>query len=208
MSMMTVNPKITSLKQLRSECFSCQLCAIGATRVENRKITGKTHDPHVFAYGNVNAKVFVIGQNPGYNEVLRKRPFVGDSGIFFDERLINIVGLTRQQIYVTNALKCYTPNNRKPERSELDNCRAFLKKELKIIQPMVVVALGNFALDYMTGHTGISSCHGRVEYSKEFDVPVFPMYHPSPMNTNKPALKEKMEKDFTKLRAYISAQEI
>lgn len=206
--MKTSNPKIVQLKRLRSDCFSCQLCSIGSTRVENRSIVGKTHDPHVFAYGNVNAKVFVVGQNPGYNEVLQKRPFVGDSGVFYDQRLLDIVGLTRQQIYVSNAIKCFTPKNRRPHQYELDNCRHFLKKELEIVQPLVVVALGNFALNYFTGHTGISQCHGEVEYSKEFDVFVFPMYHPSPMNTRKPELRKIMDQDFSKLAEYLRDKEI
>ncbi len=191
-----MNPKIIQLQALKQECLRCKDCALceGDNRVQ---------EPHVFGWGNVRAKIMVVGQNPGYDETVQGRPFVGISGKTFDELLSNTLGIERKHIYITNTVKCYTPKNRGPYPEEMALCKHFLKREIEIIKPKIVLALGNYALQYFTKHGGISKCHGQLERSKEFDVDVFPVYHPSPLNMNKPSIRRATEEDFRTLKQIL-----
>jgi DNA polymerase len=191
-----MNPKISALKVLKQECLSCEACQLceGDERVQK---------PHVFGWGNVRAKLMVVGQNPGYDETVRGRPFVGIAGKNFDEFLSSVLGIERKHIYITNTVKCYTPRNRGPYPEEMALCKHFLKKEIEIIKPKIILALGNYALQYFTKHGGISKCHGQLEYSKEFEINVFPMYHPSPLNMNKLSIRQITENDFRTLKRIL-----
>ena len=193
-----MSERIETLRQVKTACFQCTKCKLckGDQRVTR---------PHVFGRGNVNAKIIVVGQNPGYNETVQGKPFIGAAGKNFD-RFLAEIGLTRQDIYITNTVKCYTPDNRGPESDEVQACKEILKKELEAIKPQVVVALGNYALDYFTGHGRMSKCHGQVEHSAEFDVDVFPMYHPSPLNMNKANIVKEAREDFAKLKQYLGGK--
>lgn len=191
-----MNPKIAQLKVLKEECLSCEACQLceGDNRVQK---------PHVFGWGNARAKIMVVGQNPGYDETVQGRPFVGVSGRTFDQMLADVLGIERKHVYITNTVKCYTPKNRGPHPEEMALCKHFLKREIDIIKPKIVLALGNYALQYFTKHGGISKCHGKLERSKEFGVDVFPVYHPSPMNMNKPILRQQTEDDFRTLKRIL-----
>jgi len=148
----------------------------------------------------------VVGQNPGYYETVEKRPFIGKAGKNFDQFLSTVLGLERKYIYITNTVKCYTPNNRGPIDEEINACKTFLKQEFEVIKPKIVLALGNYAVQYFTGHGGMTRCHGQVEYSKEFGVQVFPMYHPSPLNMNKAQIWELTKRDFEKLKRILEKE--
>lgn len=187
--------KIERLVELRNECFSCTKCSL-------HKGDTKVSSPHVFGRGNVNATIMVVGQNPGYNETVQKKPFIGAAGKNFD-KFLQEIGLERKQVYVSNTVKCYTSNNRAPQFHETAACKDFLKREVECVKPKVIVALGNYALKYFTGSMGMSRMHGKLVRSKEFDVDVFPMYHPSPMNMNKQAIVDLTKKDFQKLREHL-----
>jgi DNA polymerase len=191
-----MNEKIKRLAKLKQQCFSCKKCLIacGDARVSS---------PHVFGCGNVSARIVVVGQNPGYNETIIKKPFVGDAGKNFDQFLQSILGIERKYIYITNTIKCYTPGNRPPTDQEIAACKDFLKQEIEIIQPQIVITLGNYALQYFTKHGGITKRHGEVERSEEFSVDIFPMYHPSPLNMNKPVTRAEAEEDFRKLKVIL-----
>ncbi len=195
-----MSERIDLLKELKVECMSCTDCRLhkGDDRVTN---------PHVFGRGNVKAKIMVVGQNPGYNETVEGQPFIGAAGKNFDEFLSDILGLERDHIYITNTVKCYSPKNRAPYWDETDACRHFLEKEIAIIQPKVVLALGNYALQYLTGTSGIGSCHGRMKWSEQYKVNVFPLYHPSPMNMNKKTIRQATENDFDTLRVFLREPE-
>lgn len=191
-----MNKKTEQLVALKKQCFNCKKCPIaqGDARVKS---------PHVFGCGNINAKIVVVGQNPGYNETIIKKPFVGDAGKNFDQFLQNILGIDRDHIYITNTIKCYTPDNRAPTEEEVEACKDFLKQEIQIIQPKIIVVLGNYALKYFTKHGGITKSHGKLERSEEFEVDVFPMYHPSPLNMNKAEIRRQAEEDFMKLKQFL-----
>lgn len=195
-----MNPKIVQLRSLKAECLACKSCPL-------YRGDGRVASPHVFGRGNVKAKLMVVGQNPGYYETVEKKPFIGKAGKNFDAFLSEVLGLERKYIYITNTVKCYTPNNRGPTDEEVQTCKRFLKQELEIIKPRIILALGNYALQYFTGHGGMTRCHGKIEHSKEFDVDVFPMYHPSPLNMNKAEIRELTRKDFETLKQILEKEE-
>ena len=190
-----MNVKIEKIIELRDECYSCTKCPLhkGDQRVKS---------PHVFGRGNINATIMVVGQNPGYNETVKKKPFIGPAGINFD-RFLKEIGLERRQVYITNTVKCYTTGNRAPQPHEVSSCKSILKREVELIKPKVIVALGNYALRYFTGKMGMSQVHGQLIRSEEFDVDVFPMYHPSPMNMNKSKIVNLTKIDFSKLKEHL-----
>lgn len=192
--------KISKLVQIRTACFTCKKCDL-------HKGDSRVASPHVFGRGNVNARIMVVGQNPGYNETIQKKPFIGDAGKRFD-KFLEEIGLTRRDVYITNTIKCYTPGNRGPESAEVEACKGFLRQELATIKPKIVVALGNYALQYFTGHAGMSRHHGKVERSEEFDVDVLPMYHPSPLNMNKPNIVALTRRDFRVLKDYLDKESV
>lgn len=195
-----MSEKIALLKELKAECLSCTACRLC-------KGDDKVKQPHVFGRGNASAKIMVVGQNPGYNETIQGKPFVGAAGKNFDEFLCDVLGLERKHIYITNTVKCYSPKNRAPYWDEIDACRHFLKREIEIVRPKVVLALGNYALQYLTKTTGMSKCHGQMKWSEEFNVHVFPLYHPSPMNMNKSTIKQATTDDFVTLKEFLEELE-
>ncbi|MEP6871414.1 MAG: uracil-DNA glycosylase, partial [Anaerolineaceae bacterium] len=124
----------------------------------------------------LNADVLLIGEAPGMNEDKQGRPFVGQSGQFLEE-LLAAAGLTRQEVYICNVLKCRPPANRDPAPDEVIACRDYLDEQLDLVQPLVVVTLGRFSMaKWFQGQT-ISRIHGTV---KEIDGRfVIPMFHPA-----------------------------
>ena len=187
--------KIDQLKEVKAECFACTKCPL-------HKGDKKVSSPHVFGRGNVNAKVMVVGQNPGFNETVQKKPFIGAAGKNFDAFLAEI-GMSRKDFYITNTVKCYSPGNRAPKSNEIAACKSILQREIEIVKPKLILVLGNYALQYFIKETGITSKHGMVIKSLEFDIPVFVMYHPSPMNMNKSAIKQEARADFERLKAHL-----
>jgi DNA polymerase len=143
---------------------------------------------------NPSARIMVVGQNPGLQEVSQGEPFVGQSGKIFNEILNEIVGIDRGSLYISNVVRCYTPKNRKPKQQELDNCRGFLDREIEIVNPDVVIALGSFAFKQLTGMSGIMKHCGEVVVSPRYRVQVVAMLHPSPLNMNNPDRRKLFEK--------------
>ncbi len=195
-----MSEKIALLKELKAECMSCTTCRL-------HKGDSKVQKPHVFGSGNVRAKIMVVGQNPGFNETQKGKPFIGAAGKNFDKFLADILELDRDHIYITNTVKCYSPKNRAPYWDETDACRHFLRREIEAIQPKVILALGNYAAQYFLKKTGMKDLHGKKVWSEEFNVYVVPLYHPSPMNMNKPVLKQATTDDFIKLKKMLEEME-
>ena len=159
----------------------------------------------VFGKGNSNANIFFIGEAPGAKEDLEGIPFVGRAGKELD-KMLNKINLTLEKCYITNILKYRPPKNRNPSKSEIIEHTPFLLEQIKIINPKIIVTLGNFSTKFILGNfsqenmkkqKGISEVHG-----KSFEINgfiVFPIYHPSAM-MYKPSLKKIFEKDFKKLK--------
>ncbi len=144
---------------------ACQLCALAATR---------THA--VPGEGPLDAEVMCIGEAPGVNEDKQGRPFVGAAGQFLGE-LLAAAGLTREQVYICNVLKCRPPGNRDPLPGEIEACSEYLDLQLDMVDPLVVITLGRFSMSKWFPQQAISRIHGSV---KEVDGRlIVPMYHPA-----------------------------
>jgi DNA polymerase len=118
-----------------------------------------------------------IGEAPGKNEDLRGEPFVGAAGRFLDE-LLSHAELEREQVYIANVLKCRPPGNRDPEAIEIETCTPFLREQIRIIAPDVLVTLGNFATRFVLKTTvGITQLRGTVQQAGRFTV--LPIFHPA-----------------------------
>jgi DNA polymerase len=144
-------------------CKRCGLC--------------ETRTNVVFGSGNPHARILVIGEAPGKNEDLQGVPFVGAAGKFLDELLAD-AGLSREDIYIANVLKCRPPENRNPQVHEIEACAPFLRAQTKIINPAVIVTLGNFATQFiLKTNVGITHLRGKMQKAGRFLV--FPTFHPA-----------------------------
>jgi len=131
----------------------------------------------VFGQGNEKANLVFVGEAPGYEEDIQGMPFVGKAGQLLT-RMIAAIGMTREEVYITNVVKCHPPQNRAPLPDEIDCCYPFLAKQLRIIQPMLICALGNAAaqtlLDTEAGITTVRGTFHSWEGTK-----VMPTFHPA-----------------------------
>ena len=155
-----------ALTRLRSEIGNCTRC--------------KLH-PHrtylVFGSGNPDARLMLIGEAPGEEEDLQGQPFVGKAGQLLT-RILKAMGLERDEVYIANILKCRPPQNRNPQPDEIETCQPFLRKQVEIIRPKVVCALGTFAAQtLLQTNEKISFLRGR--FHDYFGTKLMPTYHPA-----------------------------
>ena len=136
-----------------------------------------------------------IREGPGFHENMQGRPFVGAAGDFLVELLASI-GLKREQVFITNVVKCRPPGNRDPGPEELQACLPYLEKQLQIINPKVVVTLGRFSMAHFIQNAKISEIHGQPIRVK--GTLVVPFYHPAAA-LHRPSLRSVLEEDFAKL---------
>jgi DNA polymerase len=169
--------KLRMLRQLSNTCLACTMCELGRKDVERDNIV---RDPHVLSNANPT-RIVVIGQNPGYEEIKLGTPFVGQSGNNFDKELAKH-GIDRSQFYITNTVKCYIDGNAKPNYQQVTRCKPFLMIELALIHPLIVITLGASAFDALCPGAGYQQSLGKITTSEEFQVKVFAVYHPSPLN--------------------------
>jgi len=156
----------TSLEELRDLVGDCHRCDLGCTRTRL-----------VFGVGDPHARVMFVGEAPGRNEDLKGEPFVGSAGKFLDE-LLEHAGLLRSQVYIANVLKCRPPGNRDPETLEIETCTPFLREQIRVISPDVLVTLGNFATRFvLRTDAGITRLRGTVQSAGRFTV--LPIFHPA-----------------------------
>lgn len=135
----------------------------------------------VFGAGNADADLLFIGEAPGQKEDEQGVPFVGAAGKLLSE-LLGEIGIAREDVFIANVLKCRPPQNRNPEPEEIERCSPWLWRQLELIQPIVVVTLGNFATKLLRGDaTGIARMHGQVEERVlgTRRVRLMPSYHPA-----------------------------
>jgi len=146
--------------------------------------------------GNSDAEVVFIGEAPGKNEDLTGKPFVGASGKFLTE-LIESAGLTREDVFITSIVKYRPPNNRDPRPEEKQESWPYLLRQLRVIQPKLVVTLGRHSMGYFVPNQKISDVHGKLVEGGEW--PVLPLYHPAAAlyNANQRAT---LYEDFTQLK--------
>lgn len=149
--------------------------------------------------GPAGAALMFIGEGPGFHENEQGRPFVGAAGHFLEELLANI-GLTREQVYITNIVKCRPPGNRDPQLPEITACSKYLERQIEAIDPGVIVTLGRYSMARFMPEARISTVHGRARTIN--GRVVVPMYHPAAA-LHQPALRRVVEEDFSRLPEMI-----
>lgn len=162
---MKVSSFMGALEDLKLEFERCRKCSELASRTQI-----------VFGSGNLSAKVLFIGEAPGASEDKQGVPFCGMAGKILNQ-LLEEVGLVREDVFITNTLLCRPPNNRNPSKDEMDNCSNRLDKLIELLDPKVIVTLGNFSTKRILGKSGITSLRGKV-----FDWngrKVVPVVHPA-----------------------------
>ena len=149
--------------------------------------------------GSLSADIMFIGEGPGFYEDRDGRPFVGPAGQLLEE-MLGKIGLSRQDVYITNMLKCRPPQNRDPQPGEIDSCRPYLDQQIEMISPRVIVTLGRFSFSKFFPGESISRARGKPRRWR--DLMVYPMYHPAAALHN-PGLRPAIENDFSKLPGII-----
>ena len=173
-------PSVETLEEIRRELGKCSRCKLHRTR---RTL--------VFGEGNEKAKLMFVGEGPGYDEDVQGRPFVGKAGQLLT-KIIQSINLQREEVYITNIIKCRPPQNRNPEPDEIECCKPFLLKQINAIQPQIICALGTFAAQsLLKTDTKISALRGRF-YELE-GIKVIPTYHPAYLLRNPDRKKEVWE---------------
>jgi uracil-DNA glycosylase family 4 len=186
----TETPKI--LKDLNNKILTCQLCPLSQGRT--RAVPGE---------GHVRAELMFVGEGPGADEDVQGRPFVGRAGQLLT-RIIAAMGFKREDIYITNIVKCRPPKNRTPVREEIEACRPYLIAQIEAISPKVIVSLGKVASDFFhPSATGMTKLRGHfVEYGK---ILVMPTFHPSYLvrNEGNKELKKLVWQDMKQVMAVL-----
>lgn len=158
------------LEIIHNECSVCEKCALSRTRHHI-----------VFSDGVPNPKLMLIGEAPGYNEDMQGKPFVGKAGQLLD-RIFASVGFSRKDIYICNTIKCRPPENRNPLPEEKDACWDYLKAQIDIIQPKIILLCGNVAVQSILGNVGgITKVRGKWFKGGEIvhGAKLMPIFHPS-----------------------------
>ena len=188
------DPALSEISGLRAKIDACKLCAELA----------KTRNKVVFGSGSLQEKLVFVGEAPGADEDQQGLPFVGRAGQLLT-KIIEAMGMTRDQVFICNVLKCRPPNNRPPAPGEVVNCRPYLKQQLEIIKPKVIVALGNHAVRaLLQTEQGISALRGSFQTYE--GIPVMCTYHPAYL-LRSPGEKRKVWEDMKKVMKLLEKSE-
>ncbi|MFN2304941.1 MAG: uracil-DNA glycosylase [Anaerolineales bacterium] len=181
------------LNEIAEQTSECTLCKLHYSR--KKAVPGS---------GSPQTSIMFIGEGPGFHENQQGLPFVGAAGKFLDE-LLEIAGLSREGVFITNVVKCRPPGNRDPHIEELEACKPYLERQISAINPDVIVTLGRISMSYFVTNGKISSIHGRKFWSN--GRMIVPMYHPAAA-LHQPSLKDLVKADFSHLPGLIKeAQE-
>lgn len=179
------------LESFYNEIKECQLCPLGATRTK-----------FVFGVGNPNADLMLIGEAPGRNEDLQGEPFVGRAGQLLD-KILAAIDLSREEVYIANVLKCRPPNNRDPLKSESDTCQPYLKQQIELIKPKLILALGRVSGAWLLGED-LALKDMRNNSYRYNGIEMMVTYHPAALLRN-PNWKRPCWEDMQKVRDRILA---
>jgi len=194
--------EIDSLEKIKTEILNCKKCPLYKTR--NHSVVGE---------GSSRAKIMFCGEAPGYNEDKTGRPFCGAAGKILDE-LLESAEIKREEVFVTNILKCRPPSNRDPRSEEIKACTPYLEGQIEIIKPGVICTLGNFSTAYIFQKyglkdqiQGISKIHGKIFEAtptlnfgvRAKSIKIIPLYHPA-VATYNINMKEVLKRDFRALK--------
>lgn len=172
------------LKNIADSVSTCKKCELYHSR--EKGVPGE---------GPPDAEIMFIGEGPGFHENMQGRPFVGAAGDLLVE-LLREIGMKREQVFITNVVKCRPPGNRDPLPEELKACSPYLEKQLQIINPKVIVTLGRYSMARFMPNAKISEVHGQPIKVK--GMLVVPFFHPAAA-LHRPSLRPVVEEDFSKL---------
>jgi DNA polymerase len=175
---------MSDLTELYKEIAACRQCEIAKLRT--KVVPGE---------GAENAEILFIGEAPGFHEDQLGRPFVGPAGQFLD-KLLSLIGLKRQQVYIANVIKCRPPNNREPLPGEIENCSKYLERQIELIHPKMIVTLGRYSMAKFFPGKSISKIHGTAQQAN--GVIYFAMYHPAAA-LHQQSLRQTLEADILKI---------
>jgi uracil-DNA glycosylase len=181
---------LTAVRSDIGDCTRCKLSRLGRTQI-------------VFGVGNPAADLMFVGEAPGADEDVQGEPFVGRAGQLLT-KIIEAIGLKRDDVYIANVIKCRPPQNRNPEADEIEQCEPFLFRQIEIIRPKVIVTLGKFAAQtLLRTDEPISRLRGRVfEYRGSTLIPTF---HPAYLLRN-PASKREVWEDMKLVKRLLSPE--
>ena len=178
------------LKQVSEEVSNCTKCELHHSR--NKAVPGE---------GPANSDIMLIGEGPGFHENEKGRPFVGASGKFLEELLAEI-GFSREEVFISNVVKCRPPGNRDPQPEEVKICTSiYLDRQIAAINPTVIVTLGRFSMNLLMPNAKISQVHGQAV--KIHGRLVVPMYHPAAA-LHQGSLRPVIKEDFSQLPQLIA----
>lgn len=181
--------KKTTLAGLEKTVSGCIACPLHESRTQT-----------VFGVGNPRTKVLFIGEAPGRDEDLKGEPFVGRAGQLLN-KILAAIELKREDVYITNILKCRPPNNRDPQESEVRECENYLKKQIELIKPRVICALGRIAAQWLLQTSAPLGTLRKGEYYYE-GIRILATYHPAALLRN-PNFKKPAWEDFKQLKAML-----
>ncbi len=181
----------SQIENLEQNVNNCHLCNLA----KNRKNI-------VFGEGNTNADLMFIGEGPGANEDASGKPFVGRAGMLLTKIIENVLNLTREDVYITNIVKCRPPENRVPTLEEVSACKPYLLQQIKMVNPKIIVALGSTSFHHLMGEyeTPISKIRGEILNFGE--AKLIPTYHPSFLLRN-PSSKKDVYEDMLKVKGML-----
>ncbi|HET9691276.1 MAG TPA: uracil-DNA glycosylase [Acidimicrobiales bacterium] len=186
---------LAALAGLAAEAAGCTRCALAATRTTV-----------VFASGDPQADLMVVGEGPGRDEDLQGVPFVGRSGQLLDRLLAEEAGLRRDQVYVANVVKCRPPGNRDPLPDEIAACRPYLAGQVAVVRPRVVLTLGNFSTRTLLGTTlGVTKLRGTPHPWGPEGTVVLPTFHPAAALRGGAGVLAQMRADFVRAKELLAA---
>lgn len=178
---------------LRDQALSCTACGLAESR-----------NNVVFGVGDPGARLMFVGEAPGKNEDLQGEPFVGAAGRLLDE-LLGEIGIDRSEVYIANVLKCRPPGNRDPRPDEIDACKGFLRSQIRIVEPEVVMTLGNFATKLLLRtETGITRLRGN-PFSWWLGATLIPTFHPAAALRGGDRVRNQMREDFALVRTVLDS---
>lgn len=181
--------RVASLGEIAGQVRACKLCRL------HEQATNA-----VPGAGDPNAEIMFIGEGPGFNEDKQGLPFVGRSGDYL-EYLLNLIGLKRDQVFITNVVKHRPPENRDPLPDEMLACKPYLDRQIEIIDPLVIATLGRFSMGRYFPNGKISQIHGKPKFDD--DRAYFPFFHPAAVLRN-PGLRRDMENDFKRMMEVLA----
>ncbi len=183
-----MNDRQLEMTNLAKEIAACTKCQLHLSR--KKSVPGE---------GNIQTKILLIGEGPGMNENETGRPFVGQAGNFLNE-LLATAGVKREEVFITNVVKCRPPANRDPMPEELSACAGYLDRQIALINPLIIVTLGRFSMARYFPFKRISAIHGQGHWIN--GKMIVPMFHPAAA-LHQPNLRSSILHDFALLPEYL-----